>query len=1015
MTALYPLNVVCELLINGTWVDISKFVYQRDDIQISGGKNDNIHEEQTPASMLLTLDNRDGRFTPNNASGQYYPNLQRNVQIRLSVSGATSSSGNTYTGFRFWGDVKRWPPMNDPSGNDIYAKVNCTGPLRRLRSGGGEGSALQRYYASLTGLYAPIAYWPCEEDPNTGLIGTGVQSGATMSVASGTPKFKAISAFNGSAPIGVLNKSIWTGITSAFGTSGNDQFLVPGTYQWIASTTTVDARVLSGGGGGTKGQEGTAAGGSAGGGSAWAGNATLAVTPGQLYTVVVGAGGANGPWNAGASDGSTSSIVGDVASVIADPGKGAGANAAAGTAGLASASTGTALHSGAAGGSNAGHFNGGAGGGSSGGSSAAGNAGSNPTNQFGASGGSAPTGGGAGGNGGGFGPPQSDGRTGGVGGGGGGGWANAGSHTDGAQGDSGSVQLVYTSSGGGTQPNNNVIRFILYVPQKGGNGGKVLVRALTSSSVIARLDCTYVTPGKIRLQGFNGSSVQQFDSGSLSVGADGQTLMVSMELAKSGTAIAWAFSAIIPGQHGVVAKTSGSVASATMGSVSQIVVGPNGDITKTAIGHVSIQYALIPLWKISEALNGHDQETGINRFRRLANQAAMGHVEEYNEGADHWGFEVGTQSWVGTNCALTNPTTTFTDVGGDTWPTHGTHSLLLNAAGTGVMSATSPVGLSGQPVVAGDTVSLSVDMYVPVAINQIFIGLRWYNVSGTFISESDRADFNMSAGEIHTYTLTGPNAVAPTGAAFYAVIVGTHASVTVSTKIYCDHVHTNPAMGPQSHKQQTELFKEMEELEQGIMKEAKTLWGLAYRTRIKLINQSASATLDWTGGYINPDLAPTFDNLNLKNDITVHRHKGNKTQVTLSSGSMSILEPPQGTGRHKKTIKAIAAADEQLAALASHLLLVGTVSDERYPTVSVDMSHCGMTGNGAAPLMSAIAGVEIGDVIQLNNLPAWFPSSSSKQLVIGYSEVINAFNWIITWNCVPYTPYVQVTTNIRKW
>lgn len=1013
--ALYPLNVFCELLVNGTWTDISDFVYQRDDIQISGGRSDDIHEEQTPASMLLTLNNRDGRFTPNNASGQYYPYLQRNMQIRLSITGAQSSSGNTYTGFRFWGDVKYWPPTNDPSGNDVYTKINCSGPLRRLRSGGGEGSALQRYYASLTFNYAPIAYWPCEEDPNTGLIGTGVMNGATMSVASGTPKFKAISSFNGSAPIGVLNKSIWTGITSSFGSSGDDLFIVPGTYQWVASTTTVNVKILSGGGGGTKGQSGTAAGGSAGGGSAWAGNTTLAVTPGQLYTVVVGDGGAAGLWNTGGSDGSQSSFVGDVATVAADPGKGAGANAAAGTAGLASASTGTATHSGAAGGSNAGHFNGGAGGGSSGGSAAAGNAGSNPTNQFGAAGGAAVTGGGAGGNGGGFGPPRADGRTGGIGGGGGGGWANATDFTQGAQGSSGSVELVYTSSGGGTQPNNNVIRFIMFVPKHGGNNGKVLIRALTSSAVISRLDCTYVSGGNIRLKGFNGSNTQQFDSGNLSVGADNQTLMVSMELAKSGTSIAWAFSAIIPGQHGVVAKTSGTVATATMGSVSQIIVGPNGDITKTGIGHISIQYALIPLWKVSEALNGHDQETGINRFRRLANENAMGHVEQYDEGNDHWGFEAGTQSWVGTNATLTNPTTTFTDTGGDTWPTESTHSLLLTAVGTGVMSATSPVGTSGRPVVAGDTISLSVDVYLPAAINQVFIGLRWYNASGTFLSESDRADFNLPINEIHTFTLTGPNAVAPTNAAFFAVIVGTHASVTVGVKMYVDHVHTVPAMGVQSHKQQTELFKEMETLEQGIMKEAKTLWGLAYRTRIKVINATNAVTLSWSGGYINPDLTPVFDNLNLKNDITVHRHKGNKTQVTLSSGAMSILEPPQGTGRHKKTIKAIAAADEQLAALASHLLLVGIVSDERYPTVSVDMSHCGFTGNGAAPLMSAIAGVEIGDVIALSNLPAWFPSTSSRQLVIGYSEVINAFNWIITWNCVPYTPYVQVTTNIRKW
>ena len=89
--ALYPLNLVVEILINGTWTDISDFVYQRDNIDISGGRTQDIHEQLTPASMVLTLNNRDGRFTPNYASGQYYPYLQRNVQIRMSINGATSS------------------------------------------------------------------------------------------------------------------------------------------------------------------------------------------------------------------------------------------------------------------------------------------------------------------------------------------------------------------------------------------------------------------------------------------------------------------------------------------------------------------------------------------------------------------------------------------------------------------------------------------------------------------------------------------------------------------------------------------------------------------------------------------------------------------------------------------------------------------------------------------------------------------------------------------------------------
>ena len=81
------------------------------------------------------------------------------------------------------------------------------------------------------------------------------------------------------------------------------------------------------------------------------------------------------------------------------------------------------------------------------------------------------------------------------------------------------------------------------------------------------------------------------------------------------------------------------------------------------------------------ALHGHHTESGIDRFIRLAREQALGHAEEYNEGSDHWGFEAGTQSWTAVSGVLTSPATTFTDAGGDTWPTQGTHSLLLTCNG----------------------------------------------------------------------------------------------------------------------------------------------------------------------------------------------------------------------------------------------------------------------------------------------------------------------------------------------
>ena len=229
--ALFPLPVMVELLINGSWQDITTYVYLRDPIVITGGKTQEGDKAQ-PATCTMTLNNRDGRFSPSYASGAFYPYLLRNVQLRVSVVAAQSSSGNSYTGYRFWGEVSTWPPLSDISGKDVYVQVQASGPLRRIRAHGGKGSALTRYYQTLLDPYAPIAYWPCEEDPDTSIIGAGIDGGTTMTVTTGTPKWKAISDFNGSAPIGVINKSTWDGFTGSFGSSGNDIFSAPGTYQF---------------------------------------------------------------------------------------------------------------------------------------------------------------------------------------------------------------------------------------------------------------------------------------------------------------------------------------------------------------------------------------------------------------------------------------------------------------------------------------------------------------------------------------------------------------------------------------------------------------------------------------------------------------------------------------------------------------------------------------------------------------------------------------------------------------
>jgi len=317
----------------------------------------------------------------------------------------------------------------------------------------------------------------------------------------------------------------------------------------------------------------------------------------------------------------------------------------------------------------------------------------------------------------------------------------------------------------------------------------------------------------------------------------------------------------------------------------------------------------------------------------------------------------------------------------------------------------------------GDQVSVNAEFYAPVTHNNVFLGIRWYTSGGAFISETDSADTVVTGGTMATVRVKTPSTGAPATAAFFAVKAGSHNTDASNTLLYVDNVRTHPRMGPQTTRELHHFLQEIEDLDQGILKEAKELWGLKYRTRIRLITQPVAVTLSYAAGIISPPLEPVVDDKLTKNDITVKRHKGSSIRVTAEggTGTMNVAEPPDGVGRHRHLLRVAAEADEQLAALAAHLLGLGTAADERYPTVTVNLARAGILSNAVAPLMSAVAGVEIGDYIQITNLPFWYPADTAKQLVIGYDETLNAYEWTVTWNCVPANPYLLQVTSTRRW
>ncbi len=362
------LAIKVELLLNGTWTDITTYCYQRDmsvAIVMTDGRPDESSKLVT-STCTVELNNRGGTFSPRNAASPFFPFLTRNTQIRVSTQTAFNGTDGGWT-YEFWGEVSAWPPSWDVTGNDVWVDISASGITRRLNQQAKIGSALRRWYltknASSDPTY-PVAYWPSEDLVNSTQL-VEVTGGGTAATINGTPTLSSDPSFPGSDAIPVVNTTgWWTGAVNTYFTAGDLVFATPGTYNWTSPVTSADVICVASGGGGSW-QTNQAGGGGAG---EEAEEPALALTVGKVYTFTVPPGGQGATSGGALSSGGQDCIFqGDSVAVHAHGGT-RGSQTTPGTGG--SGSTNTNHHNGG----NGYYATGVAGGGgSAGGLSAAGN------------------------------------------------------------------------------------------------------------------------------------------------------------------------------------------------------------------------------------------------------------------------------------------------------------------------------------------------------------------------------------------------------------------------------------------------------------------------------------------------------------------------------------------------------------------------------------------------------------------------------------------------------------------
>lgn len=208
-------------------------------------------------------------------------------------------------------------------------------------------------------------------------------------------------------------------------------------------------------------------------------------------------------------------------------------------------------------------------------------------------------------------------------------------------------------------------------------------------------------------------------------------------------------------------------------------------------------------------------------------------------------------------------------------------------------------------------------------------------------------------------------------------------------------------MGDQLDKTLLDLLEEAAASEGGVLYEDRDQLGLGYRPRRSMYNQVPVLTLSCDDHELTEALEPVDDDQRTLNDVTVKREAGSSVRVEQASGPLSTDAPPDGVGRYDTTVTLSLEDDGQLADQASWRLHLGTVDEARYPRVKVNLAHPAFDDE----LTAAALAVDIGDRLVITDPSSDLPPDDISQLVIGYSEVIDQFEHVITYVCQPESPW----------
>ena len=209
-------------------------------------------------------------------------------------------------------------------------------------------------------------------------------------------------------------------------------------------------------------------------------------------------------------------------------------------------------------------------------------------------------------------------------------------------------------------------------------------------------------------------------------------------------------------------------------------------------------------------------------------------------------------------------------------------------------------------------------------------------------------------------------------------------------------VDDTEAVGVQEIDEFVDLLQVAADADLGFLGELRQGNALIYRTRYSLYNQAPALTLDYAAAEVFDPISPTDDDQHARNEVTVRRVRGAGLDRAPRGGAAFIDPPPDGIGLYDTEVDVSLGSDDQLPNQAGWRLHLGTVNELRVPTLTLLLHNPRMAAH-----LPAVARIAEGDLIRIDNIPAWLGPGPLDLIVQGWSEQIGAIGREIEFTCTP--------------